>query len=72
MTAIVEFILALITTLSSQTFRFLIIWQKLKFPQTQNEEMQKSIYFSKNLQFKPFKNHFLYLLNTLWCFKDHI
>ena len=39
-----EFMLALITTLSSQTFRFLVIGQKLKFPLTQHEEMQKCIY----------------------------
>ena len=45
--------------------RFLVIWQKLKSPQTQHEKMQKIIYFNHNLQFKPFKIHFLCLFITV-------
>ena len=61
MTAIVEFILALITTLSSKPIHFFVNRQKLKVAFDAACENAKMIDFSPNLQFKASRNHFLYL-----------
>ena len=66
MTTMVEFILALITTLGSRPIRFVVNCQKLKLPSTQHDKMQKSIDLSLNLQFKAFRKHFLYQLIKLY------
>ena len=64
MTAIVEFILALITTLSSKPIRFLVNRKNVTHCLTQFEKIQKMIDFSLNLWFRVFRKQFLYLLSV--------
>ena len=72
MTARVEFILALWTTLSSQVFRFRVIRKKLKPQNAQYDKIGKMKDFGINWPFKHLKNRFCYLFVTLRCIRDCI
>ena len=65
MFAMVEFILALITTLSSKPISSLVICEKLNLPLTQNLKIQKLVVFGLNLYLKPSEKDFNCLLGTL-------
>ena len=65
MFAMVEFILALITTLSSKPFRFRVNRQKLNWPWTQNSRIEKIVDFSLNLRFRASRKQFLYPLSVV-------